>query len=313
MPGPENPPTSHSARRTVELIVFLGIVVGFLVVSGIVHLPPDKHALAPSGEAEHLPIAKGPDDDAQDEQAAEDEQVDAAGSWAAKSVGVILAAGLTLIMFSFLYRDNPLFKMAENLYVGVALGYLAIITWRQSLRVEVYDPLLRAATSQAFWAALQSRAIPILLGLMLLTRLSKTRAWLSRYSYGLIVGWGAGVGIFVVTDSYILKQIEAAVAPLYTALAPGVQPAVVFSTLWWLHTALPVFGAVVVLLGTVSVLFYFFFSVEHKRTGGAVSRVGIWYLMVAFGASFGYTVMGRLSLLIGRVRFLLFEWLKVSQ
>ena len=50
-----------------------------------------------------------------------------------------------------------------------------------------------------------------------------------------------------------------------------------------------------------------------KGIGKAVSRVGIWFLMIAFGASFGYTVMGRLSLLIGRVQFLLFEWLKLPQ
>jgi hypothetical protein len=37
--------------------------------------------------------------------------------------------------------------------------------------------------------------------------------------------------------------------------------------------------------------------------------VGIWVLMVAFGASFGYTVMARISLLIGRVEFL-GRWIK---
>ncbi|MBC7286752.1 MAG: hypothetical protein H5T86_01665 [Armatimonadetes bacterium] len=38
------------------------------------------------------------------------------------------------------------------------------------------------------------------------------------------------------------------------------------------------------------------------------SRVGIWFLMVAFGAGFGNTVMARLSLLIGRIEFLRYEW-----
>ena len=43
--------------------------------------------------------------------------------------GVILAAGLTLALYSFLYRDNPLFKIAENLYVGVAAAYTFIQIW----------------------------------------------------------------------------------------------------------------------------------------------------------------------------------------
>ena len=59
-------------------------------------------------------------------------------------------------------------------------------------------------------------------------------------------------------------------------------------------------------------LFYFFFSVEHKGVSGGISKVGIWFLMVSFGASFGYTVMGRVSLLIGRVQFLIYDWLQLS-
>ena len=77
--------------------------------------------------------------------------------------------------------------------------------------------------------------------------------------------------------------------------------------------ALPVLLAAAVMVGTVSVLWYFFFSLEHKRAGAGLSKLGILFLMVSFGASFGYTVMGRVSLLIGRVQFLLFEWLKIAK
>ena len=66
-----------------------------------------------------------------------------------------------------------------------------------------------------------------------------------------------------------------------------------------------------ILIGVVSVLVYFFFSVEHRGVVGGISKVGIWFLMISFGASFGYTIMARLSLLIGRIRFLLDDWLHV--
>jgi hypothetical protein len=230
-----------------------------------------------------------------------------------EAVGTILAAGLTLIMYSFLYRDNPLFKIAENLYVGVALGYGAVITWQQSLRPEVYEPLFSAVTRDALIDALLHRTVPIILGLLLLTRLSRKHAWLSRYTYALMIGWGAGLGIQVVTHTYILQQLYAAVAPFQDAVTQQTPEMEVFSQDWFLVVALPIFGAVVVMIGTVAVLFYFFFSIEHKRAGGVVSRVGIWFLMVSFGASFGYTVMARLSLLIGRVQFLRFDWLKLPR
>jgi len=236
----------------------------------------------------------------------------AKGADVGKSLGIIVAAGLTLIMYSFLYRDNALFKVAENLYVGVTLGYGAIMIWRQSLRPEVYEPMFLAPTWDAFWYAVLHRSLPIILGILLVTRLSRKYGWLSRYSYAVIIGWGSGLAIQAVTHTYILKQLYAAVAPFQNA-AKGAGAPAAFSGAWLLHVALPVFGAVFVLVGTVAVLFYFFFSIEHKRAGGALSKIGIWFLMVSFGASFGYTVMGRVSLLIGRVQFLLFDWLNLPK
>ena len=229
-----------------------------------------------------------------------------------QSLGTIIAAGITLIMYSFLYRDNALFKIAENLYVGVTLGFSVIMTWQQALKPEVYQPLFDAPTTDALLTALMHRTVPILLGIMLVMRLSRKHGWISRYAYAMMIGWGSGVAIPLIVHSYILKQLYAAVAPLQTAPGPGAATLQAFSSAWFLHVAAPIFGAVVLVLGTVAVLFYFFFSVEHKGVGHAVSRLGIWFLMVSFGASFGYTVMGRVSLLIGRVQFLLFEWLKIK-
>jgi len=228
-----------------------------------------------------------------------------------KAIGLILAAGLTLTMYSFLHRDNPLFKIAENLYVGVALGYSVVMTWREALKPLVYEPLFQAPTSGALQDALLHRSIPIIIGFMLLTRLSRKHSWISRYAYALMIGWGAGVAIPFVVNSYILKQLYAATAPLQAAAGSQGTAAPAFSQAWLISAAAPILGALVVMVGTVAVLFYFFFSVKHKRIGGAISQVGIWFLMVSFGASFGYTVMGRLSLLIGRVQFLLDEWLKI--
>ncbi|MHC4985921.1 MAG: hypothetical protein ACYTFO_07170, partial [Planctomycetota bacterium] len=139
---------TSEARRRVEVIVLVALVSAFVVVSWLLHDPFRS------------------------------------GNFTRDMIGVILAAGLTLIMYSFLYRDNPLFKIAENLYVGVALGYGAIITWRQSLRPEVFEPLFLAPTQEALFSALAERGIPIFLGLLLLTRLSKKHSWLSRYAFG---------------------------------------------------------------------------------------------------------------------------------
>ncbi|MCY2929652.1 MAG: hypothetical protein NTV86_09200 [Planctomycetota bacterium] len=269
MESPEQPPL----RRTIESGVMIALLAAFLVVSVL------RHNLF--GGPAHVK----------------------------DSIGVIVAAALTLVMYSFLYRDNPMFKSAENLYVGVALGYQAVITWRESLRPEIFDAIVAAPTPEAMREALIHRSVPILLGFLLLTRLSRKYSWLSRYTYALMIGWGAGLGIVLTIDTYILQQLEAAAKPLQDGMLSG--GAAAFSWPWWCDAG-AVAGAVAVLVGTVCVLFYFFFSVRHGKAGSAVSKVGIWFLMISFGASYGYTVMGRLSLLIGRVRFLMFEWLKTS-
>jgi hypothetical protein len=66
--------------------------------------------------------------------------------------------------------------------------------------------------------------------------------------------------------------------------------------LYWFGT----FSNLLLLLGLVAGLIYFYFSVAHKGAIGRVSRFGVWILMIGFGASFGFTVQGRISLAIGR-------------
>jgi hypothetical protein len=66
----------------------------------------------------------------------------------------------------------------------------------------------------------------------------------------------------------------------------------------------------IVVVGVFSVVIYFYFSAEHKGPFKGISKLGIWFVMISFGAAFGYTVMARISLLMGRLRFLVDEWAK---
>jgi hypothetical protein len=74
-------------------------------------------------------------------------------------------------------------------------------------------------------------------------------------------------------------------------------------------TAGEIMSAVVLLVGVTTTLIYFYFSAEHKGSLRTISRIGITFLMIGFGATFGYNVMGRISLLIGRFQFLFTDWL----
>ncbi|MDH4079915.1 MAG: hypothetical protein OEU68_08890 [Nitrospira sp.] len=202
--------------------------------------------------------------------------------------GAWVATGLTLLIFSFLYKDNPLFKLAEHLYVGVSVGYTIVKAYDTVLVHLVVKPIVEQGEI--------SLLIPVGIGMLMLTRYVPKAAWMSRYAFAFIVGMGAGLAIPRTISSFILKQVEDTIRPL---LSIGGSDGVTFS-MNLLNPASNL-NAIIILLGVSSVLFYFFFSIEHTGAGKVVARTGIMFLMISFGAAFGYTVMARMSLLIGRL------------
>lgn len=196
-------------------------------------------------------------------------------------IGAWVATGLSLCIYSFLYKDNPFFKLGEHIFVGVSMGYLLTITHYEVMTNKLYSPM----TQQGKWWL----AIPALLGVLLLSRFVPPISWLSRISFAFLLGISSGVAIPRQISSFILQQVQGMLKPLVTISAAG---AVSFT---WAN-----FNTLLMLVGVVSVLFYFFFSVEHTGAARRVARVGVYFLMVSFGAAFGYTVMARMSLLIGR-------------
>jgi lipoprotein signal peptidase len=201
-------------------------------------------------------------------------------------LGAWVATGLTLLIFTFLYKDNPLFKLAEHLYVGISIGYTIVKTYDTMGRL-IYEPIVQHGE----WSLL----IPLGIGLLMLARYVPKASWLSRIAFAFVVGVGSGLAIPRVISSYVLKQIEDTVRPLVSMSSDGLT----FTASFWNPASN--LNAVILLIGVITVLFYFFFSVEHTGPVHVAARTGVMFLMISFGAAFGYTVMARMSLLIGRL------------
>ncbi|MGC9365471.1 MAG: hypothetical protein ACP5FK_00300 [bacterium] len=199
-------------------------------------------------------------------------------------IGLWIAGFLTLAIFSFLYRDNVFYKIAEALYVGISAGYIMVQSWH-----DVVIPNLLIPLKSGNWLYI----IPAALSLFMLAQLIPKIRWISRISIAFVVGTGAGYGFVTYLKSNLFEQVHSAIYPLWSG------------NIW---TSL---GGVVLLIGTVTGIFYFFFSLEHKGVLRIGARVGMMFLMITFGASFGYTVMARISLLIGRIYFILHDWLQI--
>jgi len=216
------------------------------------------------------------------------------GLTTATILGAWVAAGLTLFIYSFLYKDNPLFKLGEHLYVGISVGYSVVLVWHTVFLRLLWEPLRKSVSEAPALLESYILLIPAILGVLMLVRFIPRIAWLSRIAFAFVVGFGSGVAIPRTVSALILKQIEDTVNPLITMGANGLSMG--------LDLASPQSGVntIILLIGVVSVLFYFFFSVEHTGPGMITARTGVYFVMIAFGAAFGYTVMSRMSLLIGR-------------
>jgi len=219
---------------------------------------------------------------------------------ASERLGIWIAAILTLAIYSFLYKDNPVYRFAESLLIGLSVGFLLVVTFETTIIPKAIEPVA-GNFSQVFISGEFSHIgsfvwvlIPLGLGLLMFARFVPGGGWMSRVSLALYIGFGAGASIPANMQSYILSQINATVRPFLSIDSIGAA-----------------INAIVILVGLISTLFYFYFSKAHTGAFGKVARLGTYYLMIFFGATFGYTVMARISLLIGRLTFLLRDWLGV--
>lgn len=222
-------------------------------------------------------------------------------------LGTWVAALLTLAIFSFLWRDNPVYKLAEHLFVGVAAGYTIAYTFWSVFVPNFYKPLTQLAAGnppngEYWWTLLL--VIPGFLGFLFFFRFHPKTAWLSRWSIAFLVGAYAGVNLTGYFQSDLIIQTQATFlnlrpsAILYEGAAPqGWDSVLLFQ--------------IPILVGVLATLTYFFFSKPHAGFVGTTARVGIFFLMAAFGASFGFTVMARISLFIGRIQYLFGDWLGI--
>lgn len=199
---------------------------------------------------------------------------------------ISVAGFLTLCIFSFLYKDNPFYRLAEHIYAGLSAGYYAGLIWHSVIVQQLWIPI----TDDGKYMLL----IPGLFGLLMFTRLSKNLTYLSRVSIAFVMGNTAGITLLQQLHGYVLPQTRDTI----TGLLSG-------------DTTAAMIGAWVIFIGVVSTLIYFYFSKEHRGVLGVTARIGIVFIMISFGAHFGYTVMGRVSLLIGRFQFLMRDWLHI--
>ena len=212
----------------------------------------------------------------------------------ADKIGIFLSGLLILGCFSYLFKENRFYTYIEHVYVGFAAAQAIILGWKN-----VLDGALRPLQKGQLWFL-----VPVVLGCLLYTRFSKAKAYLARLPMSFMMGVAAGASVTAVIETQFIKQVRATMLPLTSV------------------------NNVVIVLGTASTVAFFLFIPLGKgaqaatRPGGAgggakltplsvMSTMGRATIMVAFGSSYGFTVMSRLSYLVARLQFLFGKWIPV--
>ena len=229
-------------------------------------------------------------------------------------MGPWIAAFLTLAIFSYLYKDNPFYKVAEHLFVGISTGYWTSMFFWTQIQPNLFGRLWPASeyNSDLIWYKLYNvlgvfssvfpdgginkghdmellYLLPFALGIMMLLSVSSKLSWMARWGIAYTVGMAAGLRAYGFLNSNVLGQIKGSAFQIFNSDLP-----------FFALASESIFNNFIILIGTITGLMYFYFSREHTGNFGKLSKLGIYFLMISFGASFGFAVMGRISLLIGR-------------
>jgi hypothetical protein len=211
--------------------------------------------------------------------------------------GAVIWAGalVTLALYSVLYKENPIYRMTEHIFLGIATAYGLFVTWKDVLYPKWFKGL-----QDGYWGWV----LAFVAGAMYYTIYSKRLAWMSRLVITTMMGLAAGLAFREFSGQY-LPQIGTSFKPLFVVAmdkatnGPDVAQSVIAS-----------FMNILFMGCLVCVMTYFFFSFEQKnKPVRTAATMGRWLMMIAFGAMFGSTVMARMSLFIGRLSFLFGDWI----
>lgn len=196
---------------------------------------------------------------------------------------------LTLMIFSYLIGDNPLFRIAVYLFIGVSSGYAATV-------VVYYVLLPKFNQFQALDVnQLILGVVPLILGASLLAKLSPRISWIGNFAMAMLVGVGAAAAVGGALLGTLIPQAQASIDAF--DLQSSTSPALKF------------LEAVVMLAGTVLTLAAFQFGAKRATDGTPrrnvllewIARFGRLFIAITFGVLFAGVYMAALTAMIERL------------
>ncbi|NTV35608.1 MAG: hypothetical protein HGA53_01510 [Anaerolineaceae bacterium] len=200
---------------------------------------------------------------------------------------------LTLLVFSYLFGDNPLFRLVSYIFVGVVAGYVFVLVTYQIMIPHLITPLLESSGTDQLLAF-----VPLLLSGLMLTKLSPKFSRLGNLPMAYLVGAGAAIIVGGAVTGTLIRQVGATINlfDLGGSTAPAVK----------------ILEGVLTIAGVVSTLAYFQFSakinpdktIRRHPVVEILAVVGQVFIGITLGALFSGVFSAALTALIERMDFL---------
>jgi hypothetical protein len=217
--------------------------------------------------------------------------------FSADLIAGIVAFIFTIMIFSYLIGDNPLFRIATFFFVGVSAGYVASVAFWQVLRPRLFNPLMSGTSNEQTLAM-----IPLALCVLILMKASPRLSKLGGPAMAYLVGASAAVAIGGAVIGTLLPQMLAIINffDLRAAATSNILVEVIVN------------GSLI-LAGAVTSLVYFHFG-AHPLQDGSIRRMRLVELLAWFGRIFIAITLGvifagvysaALTAFIERINFLI--------
>jgi len=202
-------------------------------------------------------------------------------------IGLWISAILTIMITTLAWKDTPVSKTAEHIYLGVITANSIVMAWGS----------IDSSAIQKIMSGQILYILPVILGIMAYARYSKENFWIYRYPIALVVGIGVGTAMSGLVGGSVIDQIK--------------------SSFWNLNVPGDIGASLnnlIMVVTLVSAMMYFIFTIKATRSPIAIklSTFGRYAMMAAFGYSFANTIATRINQYAGRIAFLMLEWLQLG-
>lgn len=197
---------------------------------------------------------------------------------------------LSLMVFSYLAGDNPLFRFAVSLFIGVSAGYAAVILLFQVLYPRLVYPLLTGTILEKSFTL-----IPLALSVLLFFKPSRNMSFMGSIPMAILIGAAAAFAIGGAVLGTILPQSFSTVN-LFDRKVTGNN----------------LVEGIFILVGTVTTLMYFYFGAKFengkpiRRAGWieTIAKVGQVFLFVTLGSIYAGVYITAITSLVDRIHAL---------